>query len=156
MATFNGTVGNNMFTGTAADDVFNYGNVTFSGATVTAGRGLDTISSGGGFDRLTFANLSIDYSEVERVGDDLFIYIQPTDDWDTITTTLGGVKMTGFFAADGNGVIDRVQFADAYVLSTFSGGIWRASVYSSANVLMGVRIEGSAGNDSLVGSVRCV
>ena len=55
MTIFNGQVGNDLFSGTAGDDVFNYGNVTLSGSTVTAGRGLDTITSGGGTDRLTFA-----------------------------------------------------------------------------------------------------
>jgi Ca2+-binding RTX toxin-like protein len=151
MATFNGTTANNNFAGTAADDVFNYGNVTYSAGIVTAGRGLDTISSGGGFDRLTFANLGGGFVDVRRVGDDLFVYIQPTDDWDNAITTLGGVRVTNFFAADGNGVIDRVEFADGFALSTYSAGIWRAALYDAGGVLQMMAVDGTAGNDSLVG-----
>ena len=154
MATFNGTAGNNLFTGSAANDVFNYGNVSYSGATVVAGRGLDTISSGGGFDRLRFANLGVDHIGDQRVGNDLYLYIQPTDDWgwDDFTTTLGGVRITNFFAANGNGVIDRIDFADLYALSTYSAGIWRISIYDLANAFQGTTVHGSAGNDSIVGS----
>ncbi|WP_127998140.1 beta strand repeat-containing protein [Piscinibacter defluvii] len=151
MAIFNGTLANNTFAGTAADDVFNYGNVTYSAGVVTAGRGLDTISSGGGFDRLTFANLGVGFVDVRRVGDDLFIYIQPTDDWDTAITTLGGVQVSNFFAADGNGVIDRIEFADGYALSTYSAGIWRAALYDAGGVLQKMAVDGTVGNDSLVG-----
>ena len=111
MATFNGTSGNDSFTGSLADDVFNYGDVTYSAGIVTAGRGLDTITSGGGFDRLSFGNLGIDFTDVRHVGTDLFIYVQPSGDWTTATTALGGVKVGNFFAADGNGVIDRIEFA---------------------------------------------
>ncbi len=152
MATFNGTAANNNFAGTAGDDVFNYGNVTYSAGIVTAGRGLDTISSGGGFDRLSFANLGINFVDVQRVGADLFVYIQPTDDWDVATTTLGGVRVTDYFAADGNGVIDRIDFADAYALTSFSGGVWRASIYSPSNVLQSTSTDGTAGNDSFNGT----
>ena len=71
MAIFNGQPGNDAFTGSAANDVFNYGNVTKNASgVVTAGRGQDTISSGGGFDQLTFANLSPDHFDVKRVGND--------------------------------------------------------------------------------------
>ncbi|WP_127998138.1 beta strand repeat-containing protein [Piscinibacter defluvii] len=152
MATFNGTAGNNNFAGTAADDIFNYGNVTFSAGTVTAGRGLDTISGGGGFDRLSFANLPIDYIDGERVGNDLFLYIQPNVNGDTTITTIGGVKVSNFFAADGNGVIDRIDFTDTYALSTYAGGIWRVNVHDHADVLQWTTVDGSAAGDSIVGT----
>jgi Ca2+-binding RTX toxin-like protein len=153
MTTFNGTTGNNTFSGSAANDIFNYGNVTLSGGTITGARGFDIISSGGGFDTLNF-NFTIDHIYGDRVGNDLQLYIQPTTDWDDSnpTTTLGGVRITNFYAADGNGVIDRINCSDAYVLFTYSAGVERIGIYSLANVLVESEVLGSAGNDSLAGS----
>ncbi len=153
MTTFNGTTGNNNFSGSAANDVFNYGNVTFSGGTITGARGFDVISSGGGVDTLNF-NFSIDHIYGDRVGNDFQLYIQPTTNWDdnNPTTTLGGVRITNFYAADGNGVIDRINFSDAYVLFTFSAGIQRIGIYGADGVLVENEVIGSAGNDSLAGS----
>jgi Ca2+-binding RTX toxin-like protein len=154
MTIFNGTAANNTFPGTTADDVFNYGNVTYSGATVIGARGQDTISSGGGFDRLVFANLSIDHIAADRVGNNFVLQIQPTVDWDESNpvSNLGGVTITNFFAADGNGVIDRFDFQDAYVLTSYLGGVFRAKVFTPAGVLVENNVDGSDGNDSLTGT----
>ncbi len=154
MATFNGTVGNNTFTGTAADDVYNYGNVTFSGATITAGRGLDTITTNGGFDTLNFGNVAIDYVYGTRVGNDFYLYLQPTTDWNdsTAVTTLGGVRVVNFFAADGSGVIDRLNLADGHANFTYTNGVMRVLVYNTSDVLMHGNVEGWDANDSLVGT----
>ncbi|MCW5664654.1 MAG: hypothetical protein KIT35_12530 [Piscinibacter sp.] len=153
MATFNGTAGNNTFTGTAADDIFNYGSVTYSGATITAARGFDTISSGGGFDTLRFANVGLDHVYGERVGNDFQFYLQPTTDWtdESAVTTLGGVRVSNFFAADGSGVIDRVDLSDAYALFSYAGGVMKIGIYDLSGVLMEGNAEGWDANDAITG-----
>jgi len=155
MAIFNGTAANNPFIGTLADDTYNYGAVTYAanGTTVTAALGFDTITTGGGFDTLNFVNLGIDHIYGERVGNDFKLYIQPTTSWNDANPdrTLGGVTITNMFAADGSGVIDRVNFNDAYATTSFAGGIFRVQIYTLGGVLTENNIDGSAGNDVLNG-----
>lgn len=155
MAIFNGTVNNDPFSGTLANDIYNYGAVTYAanGTTIIAARGIDTITTGGGFDTLNFANVGIDHIDGERVGNDFKIYIQPTTTWDdsTVNRTFGGVTIVNMFAADGTGVIDRVNFSDAYANLTYTAGIFRIQVFTLGGVMTEQNIEGSAGNDVLNG-----
>ena len=152
MTIFNGTPDDDTFTGSAANDVFNYGNLTFSGGTIVAGGGNDTYSGGGGFDVLTFANLPDAYFRADRIGDDLTIGFSATAGGDK-DPALGSVRVVNFYAADGSGLMDRVEWADAYANCTITGGVFRAGLYSKPdNVLFRTVAEGSSGNDSIVGS----
>ena len=151
MSDFELTSGTGPFVGTSGDDAFNYGAVTIGGdGTISATNGFDTITSGGGFDRLVFANLPRAYMFGNRYGQDFIFYIQPTDTFNEVAlnTTLGGVVISNFFAPDGSGVIDRVDFSDSYALFSFNFGIFRIEIYSSTGVLISSEIGGTLPADS--------
>lgn len=154
MTTFTGTSADNVFVGSSANDVFNYGTVSYSGSTIVAARGFDTITSGGGYDILNFANLGIAYVDAERVGSDFVLSIYPTPVWDDSNppAPVGGVTIKNFFAADGNGVIDRANFADGYATLSYQADVLRLGFYTPDGTLVGTSAVGSDGNDSLVGT----
>lgn len=110
MTSYNGGTGNDNFSSTTGDDTYLYGNVTYSSTTITAARGFDRIVGNAGFDKLVFANVSIDHVHDMRNGADFTLYLQPTTFWNdgSPNTTLGGVTLVGMFAG-GGATVERMS-----------------------------------------------
>lgn len=151
MASFQGTAGNDSFAGSAADDVFDYGHVEFTGGTLTGANGFDTLSSGGGHDVLNL-DVPLEHTEGVREGHDFVLYLTPTlDGNDDIGASVGAVRITDFFAPGGDGVIDRINFSDIEITLSLAGDLLVYEVYEVQGKLLGRGISGWTGNDSIVG-----
>ncbi|HET9978301.1 MAG TPA: calcium-binding protein, partial [Burkholderiaceae bacterium] len=152
-----GTSGDDTLDGTAADDIYLYGSVTYSadGTTIVAAQGFDTIdNSGGGYDTLSFGNVtSLDYLYGRREGNDFVIYLQPTTSWNeaSATTTLGGVRITNFFTADGSGVLERVAVqGNSYAELSYANGVFGARIFVNGTLVEN-NLDGANANDTLFG-----
>lgn len=156
MAMYQGGIGDDGFTDGTGDDIFLYGDVTYDGTTIVSANGFDTISgAGGGIDVLNFGSVtSLDYLYGVREGDDFVIYLQPTTGWTDATalTTLGGVRIANFFAADGSGVVERVEVQNGYAELSYVNGVFRTTIHDAGGTLLGSNVEGSSAGETLVGT----
>ncbi|MFT3956445.1 MAG: calcium-binding protein [Piscinibacter sp.] len=152
MATYNGSSGNDNFGSSTGDDIYQYGNVTYNGSTISAARGLDRIVGSAGFDTLVFANVSITHVYGVRSGADFTLFLQPTTSWDHANpnTTLGGVTLVGMLA--GGATVERINFEGFRALTSVTGDVLSLTVYNQADALVRTHLLGGAGNDSLRGS----
>lgn len=153
MTTYNGGTGNDNFSSTTGDDTYLYGNVTYSGSTITAARGFDRIVGSAGFDKLVFANVSIDHVYGMRNGADFTLYLQPTtllSDGSPVTT-LGGVTLVGMFAG-GGATVERIEFPNFFALTSVSGDVLSLTIYNQPDTVARTIMVGGAGNDLLRGS----
>lgn len=161
MAYFAGTVGNDVFTGTTTNDLFEYGAVTVGadGTTLTSACGFDTIFTGqGGSDLAILGSVRADHVVMRRSDAAFELTIMATAAAAALggEAALGGVKFVDVFVSPVqppmSGPLQRIVLADRQLDLELAGAGFRVKQSLLDGTLLSTQAWGSEQNDVVAGS----